>query len=158
MIADFCCSSAAAALQQPCITPATGQGGYPRPDYLSSSRKRLAPQLIYKSGIINVWGKKTAVVLNKGLFNTLPTLPEVSKEKAEIAWMIYDLKPPERAGEHYELFRERIVYTRFEPALNQITKSRPGKMEDFVSHLQEKVDEKLETPPINRTLENPFGK
>jgi len=36
---------------------------YPRPDYLSSSRKRLAPQLIFKGGIINAWGKKTAVAL-----------------------------------------------------------------------------------------------
>lgn len=31
---------------------------YPKPDYLSSSRKRLAPQLIYKGGILNKWGKK----------------------------------------------------------------------------------------------------
>ena len=119
----------------------TNEANYPRPDYLSSSRKRLAPQLIFK-----------------GFFNTLPKLPEVPKEKADIAWMIYDLKPPTTDGEHYELFRDRIVYTRFEPALNQITKSRPGKMEDFINHLQEKVDEKLETPPTNRTLENPFGK
>jgi hypothetical protein len=131
---------------------------YPRPDYLSSSRKRLAPQLIFKGGIINAWGKKTAVALNKGFFNTLPKLPEVPKEKGDIAWMIYDLKPPANTGAHYELFRERTVYTRFEPALNQITKSRPGKVEDFMRLLQTKVDEKLETPPTNRTLDNPFGK
>jgi hypothetical protein len=31
-------------------------------------------------------------------------------------------------------------------------------MEDFIQQLQQKVDEKLETPPTNRTLENPFGK
>lgn len=37
---------------------------YPRPDYLSSSRKRLAPQLIYKGGILKNWGKKVAVALN----------------------------------------------------------------------------------------------
>ncbi len=30
----------------------------PRPDYLSSSRKRLAPQLLYKGGILNAWEKK----------------------------------------------------------------------------------------------------
>jgi hypothetical protein len=134
------------------------EANYPRPDYLSSSRKRLAPQLIFKGGIINAWGKKTAVALNKGFFETLPTLPEVPKEKADIAWMIYDLKPPANDGAHYELFRERIVYTRFEAALDQITKSRPGKVGDFISQLQEKVDEKLETPPTNRTLENPFSK
>jgi hypothetical protein len=38
-----------------------GQSHYPRPDYLSSSRKRLAPQLLYKGGILRAWGKKTAV-------------------------------------------------------------------------------------------------
>jgi hypothetical protein len=137
---------------------ATRGDNYPRPNYLSSSRKRLAPQLIFKGGIINAWGKKTAVALNKSFFNTLPKLPEVRKEDAEIAWLIYDLKPPKSQGEHYELFRERMVYTRFEPALNQITKSRPGKIEDFMRHLQEKVDEKLETPPTNRTIENPFDR
>ncbi|MGB9804950.1 NotI family restriction endonuclease [Desulfofundulus sp.] len=31
-----------------------------RPDYLSSSRKRLAPQLIYKGGILKAWGEKAS--------------------------------------------------------------------------------------------------
>ena len=136
----------------------TQQENFPRPDYLSSSRKRLAPQLIFKGGILNAWGKKSAVALNKGFFDTLPALPEVRKEEADIAWLIYDLKPPTTPGTHHELFLKRTVYTRFEPALVQITKSRPGKMEDFIRQLQTKVDEKLETPPSNRTLENPFGK
>jgi hypothetical protein len=136
----------------------TGEENYPRPDYLSSSRKRLAPQLIFKGGIIKAWGKKTAVALNKGFFKTLPKLPEVPKADADIAWMIYDLKPPTATGTHYQMFAARTVYTRFEPALNQITKSRPGHMEDFLRELQTKVDEKLETPPTNRMLENPFGK
>lgn len=91
------------------------EANYPRPDYLSSSRKRLAPQLIFKGGILHSWGKKTAVALNKGFFATLPKLPEVGKKDADIAWMIYDLKAPKGAGCHYELFRERVVYTRFEP-------------------------------------------
>lgn len=34
------------------------QPNYPRPDYLSSSRKRLAPQLLFKGGILHSWGKK----------------------------------------------------------------------------------------------------
>lgn len=41
---------------------------YPKPDYLSSSRKRLAPQLIYKGGILNQWGKKMAVADHHELF------------------------------------------------------------------------------------------
>jgi hypothetical protein len=134
----------------------TTEENYPRPDYLSSSRKRLAPQLVFKGGIINAWGKKTAVALNKGFFNRLPNLHEVPRVNADIAWLIYDLRPPKSPGQHYEMFLERTVYTRFDAALNQITKSRPGRMEDFLSQLQTKVDERLETPPINRTLENPF--
>jgi hypothetical protein len=31
-------------------------------------------------------------------------------------------------------------------------------MEDFMRQLQEKVDEKLETPPTNRIIENPFDR
>lgn len=41
------------------------QPNYPRPDYLSSSRKRLAPQLLFKGGILHSWRKKTVVALNK---------------------------------------------------------------------------------------------
>jgi hypothetical protein len=136
----------------------TNEENYPRPDYLSSSRKRLAPQLIFKGGIINAWNKKSAVALDRSFFNTLPKLPVVPKEEADIAWMIYDLRQPKRQGDHYELFLERTVYTRFEPALIQITRSKPGKMEDFMRVLQSKVDEKLENPPTNRTIDVPFGK
>ena len=49
-----------------------GQPKYPGPDYLSSSRKRLAPQLLFKGGILHSWRKKTAVALNTGFFETLP--------------------------------------------------------------------------------------
>src|SRR5437868_3710003 len=69
-----------------------GRPGYPRADYLSSSRKRLAPQLLFKGGILHSWRKKQAVVLHSEFFNTLPQLAEVDVKDAEIAWMIYDLK------------------------------------------------------------------
>ena len=48
----------------------SGERNYPRPDYLSSSRKRLAPQLIYKGGILHSWGKKQAVAIHRGFYNT----------------------------------------------------------------------------------------
>ncbi|MBI3291878.1 MAG: hypothetical protein HYZ73_03595, partial [Elusimicrobia bacterium] len=57
---------------------------YPRPDFLSSSRKRLAPQLIFKGGILNAWKRKIAVALNTGFYNTLPKLNEVDPKEAEI--------------------------------------------------------------------------
>ncbi len=67
----------------------TGKKHYPRPDYLSSSRKRLAPQMIYKGGILKAWGKKQAVVVHRNFYATLPKLRPVEpgdEAKADIAW------------------------------------------------------------------------
>lgn len=134
------------------------QENYPRPDYLSSSRKRLVPQLIFKGGIFNAWGKRTAVALNSGFFNTLPKLKEVRKSDADIAWLIYDVKSdplkPGLSSQMMKLVKVQTVYTKFEPALNLIAKPRPGDIKDFIGFLQTKVDEKLENPPSNETLED----
>lgn len=127
---------------------------WPAPDYLSSSRKRLAPQLIFKGGILHAWKKKTAVALDAGFFATLPKLKEVSKQNAELAWLVYDLQLAKDKS-RYTLKRSKIVYTEFESALDQITKSEPGDIREFVAILQDKLDEKLQnggTPPINKTI------
>lgn len=132
---------------------------YPRPDYLSSSRKRLVPQLVYKGGILHGWKKKIAVALNKSFFATLPTLKQVPKDKADIAWLIYDLKLQAEEGHgpgRYYLTKVDEVFTEFEPALLSITTPLLGRMEDFIKLLQEKLDEQLETPPTNQTIERPF--
>lgn len=113
---------------------------YPRPDFLSSSRKRLVPQLIYKGGILKAWQKKQAVALQRTFYETLPPLPEVSPENAEIAWFLYDLQPSE--GGRLALQLSRIVYSEFEAALNRITTPEPGNLQDFIDHLQFKLDEK----------------
>jgi hypothetical protein len=132
---------------------------YPRPDYLSSSRKRLAPQLLFKGGILHRWQKKIAVALNKSFFTTLPRLKEVSKSKADIVWLIYDLEiikeKGHEAGRH-SLKKVDEVFTEFEPALLSITTASPGRVEDFIKLLQEKLDDQIETPPINKTIEKPF--
>ena len=135
----------------------TEQPNYPRPDFLSSSRKRLAPQLLFKGGILHSWKKKIAVAINKSFFDTLPPLTTVSKEEAEIAWFIYDLDPI-RDGDHerYQLRKIDVIYTGFQDAMISITTAVPGKIEDFVKLLQEKLDDQLETPPNNKALEKPF--
>jgi hypothetical protein len=116
---------------------------YPRPDYLSSSRKRLAPQLIYKGSILHTWKKKMAVALHTSFFETLPRLEEVAARDADMAWFIYDLVF-EPMGHRYRLVHARTVYTRFEPALLQITRAEAGPLELFERHLQGRLDEKLE--------------
>ena len=132
---------------------------YPRPDYLSSSRKRLAPQLLFKGGILNTWKKKIAVALNRAFFATRPRLENVSKGDADIVWLIYDLeltRETESKMSRFTLRKVDEVFTEFDPALISITTPTPGKMDDFVRLLQERLDEKMETPPNNNTIEKPF--
>ncbi len=126
---------------------------YPRPDYLSSSRKRLAPQLIYKGGILNRWCKKLAVVVDKHFFANLPTLPETSPSEADIAWLIYELSF-DYDQKQFVLTHHRTVYTAFTAALKTITTTEAGLVKDFIEHLQQKLDEKLESgyPPDAPTL------
>ena len=46
--------------QQGAIFNWSGQAFYPRPDYLSSSFKRLVPQIVVKGAIVKQWQKKQA--------------------------------------------------------------------------------------------------
>jgi hypothetical protein len=121
-----------------------GQPKYPRPDYLSSSRKRLAPQLLFKGGIIRGWKKKQAVVLHRGFWETLPNLAPVEREIGEVAWLIYDLQFDEQSN-RYKLVRHQVVYTLFETALTTITIASPGPVDAFVKNLEGKLAAKLHT-------------
>ena len=133
----------------------SGQRNYPNSDYLSSSRKRLAPQLIFKGGILHAWRKKTAVALDRGFFDTLPSLQEVTPAEAEVAWLVYDLAL-DKLVDKYRLVRHKTVYTKFTDSLRQITTSKAGNVEDFLGLLQEKLNQKLDDalPPNNVTLED----
>lgn len=124
---------------------------YPRPDFLSSSRKRLTPQLMFKGGILNAWGKKMAVALDSHLYATLPKLKEVPREQADIAWLVYDLIENGQGG--MNISKTKSVYTAFSETLNTISQPKIGNVDDFLKVLQAKVDNKLEAAPINQTIE-----
>ena len=119
---------------------------YPHPDFLSSSRKRLIPQLLYKGGIFKSWNKKQCVVIQKSFFDTLPLMPQTEKDKADIAWFLYDLKYDETDKLNH-LSLVDIVYTEFDAALREVIFTKPGKISDFVSLLQEKFDERISNDP-----------
>lgn len=135
----------------------SGRKNYPKPDYLSSSRKRLAPQLIFKGGIFQGWNKKSAVALNKSFFSTLPNFDETSPNDADIVWFIYDLVF-DSSSNVYQLERYKVVYTKFDESLRKITRSEPGDVDGFIKQLQEKVDEKFEhnNSPDTRTIDEEF--
>lgn len=116
---------------------------YPKPDYLSSSRKRLIPQMLYKGGIFQSWKKKQAVALQKSFFDTLPNLPTTSKSKADIAWFLYDIEFNKILNQN-NLVLIDTIYTEFEPALLRIITPEPGNLTDFINILQTRLDEHLE--------------
>ena len=121
----------------------SNQRFYPRPDYLSSLHERLAPQLIYKGGILQSWGKKQAIALHSGFYEMLPNLAEVSPDVADVAWLVYDLVL-DSAQKRYHLTLSKTVYTLFKPALDKIITPEPGPVETFMGYLQDKLDEMLE--------------
>lgn len=123
-----------------------GERNYPKPDYLSSSRKRLIPQVIYKGGILKSWGKKQAIAIQRSFFETLPEIPTVTAEQADLAWLVYDLERDEQ-NNRLRLIQSEIIYTEFAPALEKISRPEPGEVDDFVELLQDKLDDKLENNP-----------
>ncbi len=135
--------------------------GYPKPDYLSSSRKRLAPQLIFKGGILNTWGKKMAVVVHTPFFEQLPVLPEVDEASAEIAWLTYDLNL-DTAQNRYKLEAAKTHYTSFQDALSAITIADAGEVSVFIKGLEERIKRGkiMGTPPaseLSPDVEPPLG-
>jgi hypothetical protein len=114
---------------------------YPKPDYLSSSRKRLVPQIIAKGSILKEWDKKQAVALQTSFFNTLPTIPEFDKSESDFAFFLYDLVPIE-STQTLSLKLQKVVYTKFSHALEQIAKFEAGSIIDFTLLLQKKLDAK----------------
>ncbi len=122
---------------------------YPTPDYLSSSRKRLVPQLLYKGKILRDWGKRQVIVAQKSFFDTLPVLPQVEQGQAEIAWSLYDL---EQQSDRFNLVLSDTIYTEYWAAINKISTPETGKLEDFLDVLQQKLDNKLDNSPDTQTI------
>lgn len=110
----------------------------PKPDYLSSSRKRLAPQLIYKGSILHKWRKKMAVVVDESFFGQLPQLEDVDITVADIAWMIYGFQYDKKSERHI-LVRKDIKYTEFESALATITTPVIGDVGEFMNYLKDRI-------------------
>lgn len=124
---------------------------FPHPDYLSSSRKRLIPQMLYKGGIFKAWNKKQCVVIQKSFFDTLPILPRTTKQKADIAWFLYDLEY-NNADQRNHLVLVDTVYTEFQAALEKVIYTNPGNESDFLALLQGKLDERISNEPDTHSV------
>jgi len=119
----------------------SAQSNYPQPDYVSTIRESLVPQLIFKGSILNSWNKKMAIAIDRSYFEVLQNLVPVQKEEAEIAWFIYDLELVANGEkEHYELRRGNVVYTKFQHTLAALSASYPDNLDHFMKLLPELAD------------------
>lgn len=114
---------------------------YPKPDYLSSSRKRLVPQIIAKGSILQEWKKKQVVALQTAFYDTLPPLQEFKKEESDFALFLYDLVL-DPSTQIMSLKLQRIIYTQFIIALQQLATFEAGPIKDFTELIQRKLDAK----------------
>jgi hypothetical protein len=79
--------------------------------------------------------------LQTSFYNTLPLLPEFAKEESDFAFFLYDLVPDNKT-QVLSLQLQRIVYTKFASALEQIAKFEAGSINQFTAILQNKLDTK----------------
>jgi hypothetical protein len=99
------------------------------------------PQIIAKGSILKQWNKKQVVALQTKFYETLPSLPEVDKRKSDFAFFLYDLVH-DKSGQKLSLKLQRIIYTNFKSALEQIAKFEVGSINEFTKLLQKKPDAK----------------
>lgn len=111
---------------------------YPKPDFLSSTRKRLAPQLLFKGSILSQWKRKIAVAIDEALFSTLPNMKTVSIGKANLLWMVYKLKRDSKSGQ-FKLALSKLHPTMFAEAMECITVPEIGPEAPFIADLSRRL-------------------
>lgn len=117
----------------------------PRPDWLSSV-KRLVRQITVKGVVLNTWGKKMGLAVQRQFYNNhlpmLRGLDTVSPEEAGLCWYLYDLAFNPAINE-YNLVLVEQVYMKFADALERFSTVKAGDMQNFTSVLQDKVRKEL---------------
>jgi hypothetical protein len=109
-----------------------------RPDYRSSGPKRLMPQLQIKVPTLRRWGKKMAVIVDKGFWESLGEIRPVSHlSNADIAWFIVDYEGP--VDGRYRLIPLEAVFTTLEHSVEGLTGGTPVPLEQFETSIRQKL-------------------
>lgn len=117
----------------------SGKQKYPSPDFLSSTRKRLMPQLLSKGEILQAWKTKQAILVDERFYEHVPDFKEVAQRDAEVVWLVCRLDYNAK-DDRYQLVLKKRVYTRFKEMLTEFAKSEAGNAKDFIKQLQKKLE------------------
>jgi len=121
----------------------TGQGvPFPavqrRPDFRSSGPKRLMPQLQIKVPTISRWGKKMAVVVDRGFWESLGDIREVRElSNCEIVWFVVSFAPS-RDG-RFALRKHETHFTTLVNAVEGLTGGTPMSLERFEKQIRDRL-------------------
>lgn len=110
-----------------------------RPDYRSSGPKRLMPQLQIKVPTISRWGRKTAVVVDRGFWRSLAPMEETADlSNCDIAWFVvgYTQSANER---RFRLTLDAVRFTTLDHAVKGLTGGVPLSLERFESELRRRL-------------------
>lgn len=118
------------------------ESNYPRPDYLSSSRKRLIPQLAYKGRILKTWGKKQVVIIDKPFYRTLPFDTNTNPQNDDLCWLVYEQSRPSKKSQ-YKLKLHKKIIEGFEDSMERLATPEVGDVEKFISSLEKKLKSQM---------------
>lgn len=127
------------------LDDATSLPPYPdrvrRPDWRSSSAKRLMPQLQIKAPTVRRWQTKIAVAVDRPFFNSIggPS-PEPSKDinDGDIIWLVPELAQND-GGDAYELVRGHWEVLTLEASTEKLLAARTISRDAFEAALREKL-------------------
>lgn len=112
-----------------------------RPDWRSSSAKRLMPQLQIKAPTVRRWQTKIAVAVDRPFFNSIggPS-PEPSKDinDGDIIWLVPELAQND-GGDTYELVRGHWEALTLEASTEKLLAARTISRDAFEAALREKL-------------------
>ncbi|MCI0603731.1 hypothetical protein L0156_12050 [bacterium] len=109
-----------------------------RPDYRSSGPKRLLPQLQTKARDIRRWGKRLAVVVDRGFFNALAQMRfQKDISNADIAWFVVRFEETKSPIASIKL--DGVFYTELEDAVTGLTMGKALTQAQFEANILAKL-------------------
>lgn len=110
-----------------------------RPDYRSSSAKRLAPQLELKVPTLRRWGRKMAVAVDEAFFDNMDAMKEVDAvADCDVAWFIVGFDDDVHGDSH--LVRRKAVFTTLEETRRGLIAADVVTKQEFEGLLISKTD------------------
>lgn len=119
-----------------------GQGlpfpsGKRHPDYRSSGPKRLMPQLQIKVPTLRRWGKKMAVVVDSGFFESIGRMDEAANiSNCDIAWFVVKYEEHSSTAKLVPAF---VRFTTLERAVEGLTGGTPVSLDEFERRIKAKL-------------------